>query len=235
MKTGFRLWVWQKFGLACWRSTLPYGAHVYFDLCRLGFRPKVIFDVGANVGQTSTLLTKLWPDSQVWAFEPVPRTYAALVRNTSAWPHVKANNLALSNYIGKLNIFLDNQYSELSSLENAGLQGGKTEIEATTMDAFRQQSGCLRADLIKIDTEGHELSVLAGSEKTFRDCPPQFCVIEGGFNGATPFVDSDVLKDWFQKRDYRLAGIYDHGLHPVTSYLERADLLFVHRSWKRHS
>ena len=62
-KEDLRLWLWRKFGLATWRHALPFGADVYLDIHRLGFQPEIIFDVGANVGQKSLYMLKLWPCS----------------------------------------------------------------------------------------------------------------------------------------------------------------------------
>lgn len=232
MKHSFRTWLWKNQGVAVWRSALPYGAQVYFDLHRLGFIPKVAFDVGANVGQTSTLIADLWPSSNIHAFEPVDKTFNILKKNIARCAKVKPWKIACSDRVGDAEIYLDKTYSEISSLENSTLKGGRVCIKLSTIDLFCEEN-CVYPDLIKIDTEGHEMSVLSGAKMLLSRRPPAFCVIEGGFNNARPFVNAQELIKWFEGYEYRFSGLYDHGLNVEYGYLERADLLFVHHSWRR--
>jgi FkbM family methyltransferase len=225
-KEDVRLWLWRKFGLAVWRHALPFGADVYLDICRLGFNPAIIFDVGANVGQKSLYMLKLWPNADIHAFEPVSKTFQALRKNVAKRPQIHPWNIALSDSIGAAEIFLDTQYSELSSLNKPG--GATSEmIQLTTLAAFTKDHELDHVDLLKIDTEGHEESVLRGAGAMFETNPPSICVIEAGFNGAKPFVPADTLVKWFGDHGYRFAGSYDHGLNSKGRFLERADLLFI--------
>lgn len=225
-KEDLRLWLWRKCRLAIWRHALPFGADVYLDIHRLGFHPKVIFDVGANVGQKSIYMSKLWPNAEIHAFEPVSTTFQTLRQNTVERPTIHPWNLALSDSVGAAEIFLDEQYSELSSMNKPG-GATKEMIQLTTLDAFTENHQVPRVDLLKIDTEGHEESVLRGSETIFEKNPPSLCVIEAGFNDAKPFVPAQTLMKWFDDHGYRFAGCYDHGLNPKDHFLERADLLFI--------
>jgi FkbM family methyltransferase len=226
-KETVRLWLWRKFGIAMWRKALPFGADVYLDLYRLGFRPRIIFDVGANIGQKSLCMSKMWPDANIHAFEPVAKTFQALCQNVAKKQKIRPWNLAVSDSIGTAEIFLDEHYSELSSMNKPS--GGRSErINITTLDAFRADHAVSQVDLMKIDTEGHEESVLRGARGMFEQNPPSLCVIEAGFNGAQPFVPAEVLVQSFGRYGYRFAGSYDHLINSKGHFLERADLLFVH-------
>jgi FkbM family methyltransferase len=225
-KQAFRLWLWRKFGIAIWRGGLPFGADVYLDIYRLGFRPETIFDVGANVGHKSLYMSTLWPQANIHAFEPVTATFQELCRNVAKTPKIHPWKTALSDLIGKADIFLDEQYSELSSM-NAPRGGRSESINLTTIDAFTADQQINRLDLLKIDTEGHEESVLRGARALFEKTPPAICVIEGGFNDAAPFVSAETLVEEFNRYGYRFAGAYDHGLNLKGMFLERADLLFI--------
>src|SRR5688572_12476187 len=75
-----------RMGLEIFKTrTLPFGLYQFQDAFRRveGFNPRVIFDVGANIGQTSTRLRSALKDSEIYAFEPVGSTYDELVRNVS--------------------------------------------------------------------------------------------------------------------------------------------------------
>jgi FkbM family methyltransferase len=227
-KQTFRLWLWRKFGVAVWRGGLPFGADAYLDIDRLGFRPAVIFDVGANVGEKSLYMSNLWPDADIHAFEPVATTFQTLRSNVGTAPRIRPWNVALSDSVGQAEIFLDEQYSELSSM-NATRSGRSELINRTTLDAFASDRQIDRVDLLKIDTEGHEEAVLHGARGLFERIPPSICVVEGGFNEAAPFVPATTLFKWFDHHGYRFAGSYEHGVNFKGFFLERADLLFIHR------
>src|SRR6185369_9426116 len=134
--------------------------------------------------------------------------------------------VAFSDSSGEAEIFLDDHYSELSSL-NMSKGSTRELIKLTTLDAFTAEHDLKRVGLLKIDTEGHEESVLRGAPAMFEKNPPSLCVIEAGFNGAKPFVSAEVLLQWFAFHRYRFAGSYDHGLNLKGGFLERADLLFI--------
>jgi precorrin-6B methylase 2 len=46
-----------------------------------GFNPKVIFDIGANLGQSAIKYSKEFPNAKIYSFEPVDSTYTLLKRN----------------------------------------------------------------------------------------------------------------------------------------------------------
>ena len=49
-----------------------------------GLRTEVIFDVGANIGETAIALAADLPEATVYAFEPVAETFRTLVQNARA-------------------------------------------------------------------------------------------------------------------------------------------------------
>ena len=59
---------------------LDYGLDLWLDLQTIFTRraPKTIIAVGANEGQTSLRLAKLFPEAHIWAFEPNPVTLGKL-------------------------------------------------------------------------------------------------------------------------------------------------------------
>jgi precorrin-6B methylase 2 len=67
--------------------------------------PKCIFDVGANKGDWSQIVSKLYPSCTIHAFEIVPSTYEELTRNTKELHNVIPNNFGLSNEEGLVYCF----------------------------------------------------------------------------------------------------------------------------------
>jgi FkbM family methyltransferase len=152
---------------SCWldRQFRPADSTVVRRLLRPG---ATFVDVGANVGSLSLLAwTRVRPRGRVMAIEPHPRTYRFLVGN------VALNGFAIETY----NLAVGAEPCELSftSLRSddqnratpAPPGGGDVRVAVTTLDRL---VGDADVDLLKIDTEGFELRVLAGATATLRRC-----------------------------------------------------------------
>jgi len=148
-----------------------YGIDPTIDVQRLspdfGIPIRRVFDVGANVGQTAAAFRTAFPDAEILCFEPVASVHRELTRNIAALPSVRAFNLALSDCAGEA-VMHTYDSSLLSSLEpDAVFTEGRAAATETcrtdTLDAFCAEQGIDAIDLLKIDTEGHDLSVLRGA------------------------------------------------------------------------
>jgi len=64
-------------------------------------RPEIVFDVGANVGDWSSIAHDLFPQATVHCFELSERTFSTLTRNISG-AHFVLNNAGLSDKLGIL-------------------------------------------------------------------------------------------------------------------------------------
>lgn len=114
----------------------------------------VVVDVGAHIGTVAVPLARV--ARHVIAFEPNPTSFAFLLRNAELnTVSVDARKKGLSDVPGRASVVATNA-------RNAGahtLSEGN-DVEISTLDAEVE-----RADFIKIDVEGMELSVLRGGEK----------------------------------------------------------------------
>jgi FkbM family methyltransferase len=143
-----------------------------YDAFRAASRPGMVaLDVGANVGAYSMLLGA-WAGSSgaVFAFEPAPQTYAALVR------HIRMNHLdaivrpvaaAVADAPSTAALILASTTGESHLASEGDNDAAAVAVDVTSIDAF-----CARArivpDFIKIDVEGSELAALRGARDTIR-------------------------------------------------------------------
>lgn len=190
---------------------VPPGHSWLYDVQRtMGTRDAgVIFDVGANVGQTAYGLVRYFPHAQIHCFEPVQDTFAKLKANYGNFRNIHFVPMALGARNETLAIPL-HENSELNTLAPGGAtQGGGTgrteTIEVTTLDAYCQAHGIQAIDVLKLDVQGWELNVLRG-QKT----PARFVLAEVGF---VPW-EKDMqyfaeLNDYMTAQGYRLSGMYD--------------------------
>jgi len=165
----------------------PSGADVT-DSVLLSIRPfvaadAVCLDVGANIGLYSLALATVAPQGKVYAFEPSPTTFDYLHHNVdcNGLANVESFKLALGDQAAGTVHFHDIPFFTAGSfavedgsfLTSDVLGSNYFEAPATTLDAFVAEKGIDRVDLIKIDVEGAELSVLDGARKTLSSMQPK--------------------------------------------------------------
>jgi FkbM family methyltransferase len=176
------------------------------------FRPTRFLDCGANFGLYSVLMAKAYPDLVIDAFEPVDSTRWKLVSNlglNGLIDQVSVHAVALSNAPGSAEIDIDPRSSGVATLSATAGDRAKRDF------ARRQTVALVRLDdhlrlagerlALKIDVEGHELSVLAGMERTIRD---NACVVQIETRDHT----RAAVQTWF----------IDHGYHSLGMIAEDA-------------
>jgi FkbM family methyltransferase len=131
----------------------------------------IVLDVGAHRGSYALEVGRLAPSAAVFAFEPQPRTYAALAERV-ACSGIEPLNLALGESEGSATLydFAGDGGSTQASLsaDAVALFGSEPvahSVTCTTVDAFCASRGIERVALLKVDTEGFDLSVLRGARR----------------------------------------------------------------------
>ncbi len=130
----------------------------------------VALDVGANAGNHMLLLSQCC--SQVHCFEPYPRILPQLERNITQnqLTNVSLHKFGLSDHTAVAQYF-ENEGQNLgagsfeSSHTNTKDQPS-FELQIYNADEALSEIGIKRFDLMKIDVEGHEISVLRGMRKS---------------------------------------------------------------------
>lgn len=134
------------------------------------------FDIGANFGLYSVLLSDEAELSQLHAFEPLPRNVHQLGANlylNNLDGRVKLYNMALGDRNGKLDLYVDPHSTGVSTLLPNELHRrqqayqASLQVEARIFDDLFSFAG-IRA-LVKMDVEGAELMVLAGMRQFLKN------------------------------------------------------------------
>ncbi len=139
--------------------------------------PLVVFDVGANVGDTALRYHQEFAGNcQIYAFEPYPPTFNTLVERTEKYPNIfpvaKALGEADGTAILNVNNFVDTSSLLVTAPEGiknwgTGLLETKEELDVPvqTIDSFIEEKQIERIDILKMDTQGTEYQVLAGAKQ----------------------------------------------------------------------
>jgi FkbM family methyltransferase len=181
-----------------------------YDIPSLEFEaPPVILDIGANAGAFTVWAASRWPGAEIHAYEPHPKTYQMLCRNVARLPNVVTYELAVSNrdtealYEGRAN-------TGCTGIHDLGQQNtGIAQIPVKAVLAYKLP----RADVVKVDTEGHEIPILVGYPH-LGQC-------------------SGVMFEWHRHRDkWFLAELLaSRGMHCVSDAYSTKDIGTMH--WMR--
>src|SRR5687768_692491 len=168
-----------------------YDEKLLLSLMRIVSPGDVCLDVGANIGAiTLSLAHRVGPGGRVLAFEPGPLLFDRLTKN------IERNRLGnVSAYqvgLGSHNAMLYWRLEEGENAGNAFISSDPTGIavHVATPDEFVAIQQLPRIDLIKIDVEGMELSVIQGALGTIRRFKP--CIIVETRTGSGPLADHVV-------------------------------------------
>lgn len=205
---------------------------------------KVVFDVGANVGDYSRMVLSIDPTARIFAFEPHPRSYEKL----AAVAGISAVNCAVGAKTGDARLFdyagAENGSPHASLLEGvfSGLHkaGGRIathNVKSVALDEFCGQEKIDGVFLLKIDVEGAELDVLKGAQRLIAE--GRISIVQFEFNSMAMesrafFRDfTRILPDY---RFYRLlpAGLLELEYYPLSCELfGYQNIVAAHRRFSR--
>lgn len=148
------------------------GFNLPYDLGLVVKSPRaVIFDVGANMGQSIEMFLEACPGCSIYAFEPTPQCAAAIQQN-SFGAQVRLFQLALGD-VEKTASFHEYEDSVFNSVlpmdKNSENRFSHVEMTRTstvnvrTVDSMVKELNLSAIDLLKIDTQGFDFHVLQGA------------------------------------------------------------------------
>lgn len=195
----------------------------------------IIFDVGANKGQSVRFFKRLYPQSQVYGFEPAFNTFKALKQfiEKKKYTGISIFPIGLGD-TPRESIFHESDLSETSTfatpspdskylkkknriLFQKSSNAYKSNLmQITTLDSFVDENKIDFIDILKIDVEGFEFEVIQGSKKTLKHSRVGILQIES--------QDNDMFCDNFPEIDSFLKN-YNYSLikeirHPFGNFRE---------------
>lgn len=186
------------------------------SLCqRLGFTPRSFFDVGASNGCWSARVSKVFPDAAFELFEPLadsPPYTERMQIILSKHPRFRLHKFALGAECRKTKMYLPPNLPGSTALElgdrvPAGWQC--VEVDMLTLDYAVEEFRLAAPDVMKVDTQGCELSVLEGARRTLPNI--QLLVLEcwlaRSYGNGTPLLLE--IAQWLREFDFHLWDVGD--------------------------
>jgi FkbM family methyltransferase len=143
----------------------------------------VVVDIGANFGVMTLAFAKAFPAGRVIAFEPTHYAIGRLRRNLELNPELAGRVEVVQSFVSDHADSTPNLVAYASWLVDGSTTGREHPIHvgtphstdgvpSITLDEFVMSRSLDRLDLLKIDTEGHEMAVLRGAHDTIRKYRP---------------------------------------------------------------
>jgi FkbM family methyltransferase len=145
----------------------------------------VFYDVGANVGFFTVIAARrVGPFGRVAAFEPVPATVEALLRNLqlNGFDNVTVvpKAAAASSALAQFEVGETSTQSRLRTDGRGDLSQRVIEVETIPIDELVERGDLEPPSLVKIDVEGAELEAVRGMRRTIqRYRPVILCEMHG--------------------------------------------------------
>jgi FkbM family methyltransferase len=201
---------------------LPYVSDPFIVMRRLINNPKpIIFDVGANIGHTAKRFRSIFPEAKVYCFEPFPSSFERLSSALNGDPAVESHQLALSNLPGTSKLTV-NQSTATNSLLTSDTRAANywgpnlldtqdvIEVKTETLDRFCDSKGLKHLDILKLDVQGAEFSVLEGARELLQHQHVDLIYME--MITAPTYVGQRKLSEYlefFETLNYELFDFYD--------------------------
>ena len=147
---------------------------------------KFYCDIGSHKGTYTDLFVKNFKNLKVLMFEPQDKIFSFIKKKYKNKRNVKCFNFAISDKQSKKLLSI-NEHDLTSSFSTFNKKNNylkakaflfgksfrkminkKTIVKTYTLDKIIKKNKIFKIDLVKIDTEGHELQVLKGMSKSFK-------------------------------------------------------------------
>jgi FkbM family methyltransferase len=128
-------------------------------------RPKIILDIGSNIGASILYFHRQFPDANIFGFEPHPDTFRILQKNVAHLRGVTVFNYGLGAIHQRIAVCADKvnfgAFTTHSGFHYRGHPATAVECQVRRLDDVLREIGVSQVDLNKIDCEGAEADVFS--------------------------------------------------------------------------
>ncbi|MDR2385845.1 MAG: FkbM family methyltransferase [Tannerella sp.] len=193
----------------------------------------VLFDVGGNQGKYAMEMANIFGQkASVFSFEPSVDTYKMLLETVKSIDTIHPFNFGFSNKEQSLSLYTNEKDSGIAPVYKRNLDYFYTKmyesetIHLSTIDKFCKENEIDSIYFLKLDVEGHELSVLQGAKQMIVNGKIDYIQIEfGGCNIDSRTYFQDFY--YFLKDKYHLYRILRDGIDEIPLYDESLEIFLT--------
>ena len=177
------------------------------NLNRLRYKHTVFADIGVNIGLHTLFILNNFPTTEIIAFDPSPFSYKyfELTIRFNKINNIRLEKVALSDKIGQVEFYNWGKESSADSLKDTKRVIGVTpkilKVPTVSLDSL---AGLPPINVIKMDTEGAELSILRGAYNTIIKYQPFILLEFNKINKKAFDVNTIQIFEFLQKIDYSI-------------------------------
>jgi FkbM family methyltransferase len=161
--------------------------------------PRVILDIGGNIGAASIYFANQYPSARIFCFEPIPANFAVLEKNIAPYPNITGLNVALGPRDETIEMIESPDSRNLGGFSmyqrGAAAECRRVPVVCRAIDGMLNELGIGVPDLIKIDTEGAEFLILTAIKSEMLS---RVQWIAGELHGENDFELLAYLSQWFE-------------------------------------
>jgi FkbM family methyltransferase len=214
---------------------MPYMYQALLKPWIQSFNIATVLDIGASVGDFAYSVRPVFPQAQIYSFEPLPNCYETMLKHLHNMPKFKAFNLGLGDKTGELTFYQSNHQPSSSFLPmtEAHKQAFPTTahsqpvtVKIERLDSLAQQLKLIAPILVKIDVQGYEGQVLRGGEQTIKAA--KAVIVETSFEPL--YQNQPLFADVYQlfnQWGFTYMGALGQIYHPGDGRPLQEDSLFI--------
>ncbi|MCO5259937.1 MAG: FkbM family methyltransferase [Crocinitomicaceae bacterium] len=190
----------------------------------------VVIDIGGNIGLFSLFSAKtIQKEGKIISFEPFSVNFERFQENIAlnSFSTIVLEKQAVGDSVGSIRLYYDFSEGNLGMVSTKKIDNATSEeVPVNTIDNYLKTKPLTKIDFIKIDVEGHELSVLNGMVDTIKQYHPTI-LLEVLDN------DENAMKvlDFMQKMQYQKSYINDDGtLSAIETNSKRKNYIFTYNN-----
>jgi FkbM family methyltransferase len=214
-------------------SVLQLDRQAFQRLANLGYHPSIVFDIGASDGVWSFYMKQVLPQANFHLFEPLidhsPDYRQFMEETLRIYPSFSLHKYALGDRQGNvaMTVFDNILASSCLSVTPPDQETRLVEVPMLRLDEAMQKLNLPQPQVIKIDTQGNELSILKGATQTLAkvDVLLLECWLYRGYGPETPLLTE--IANWLLPFNFRLWDVTEPYRNPE-GILASLDCVFVH-------
>lgn len=202
----------------------------------LSSKVNTVIDIGANIGEFTSIFAELFPDSMVYAFEPLPDCFEELTKVTKQYQgRVKAFNIALGSQTGSFEFHKSSwapasSFREMSELHKRNYPHSAGSdiltVPMQTLDNVFQDIVLEDNTLIKMDVQGFEDEVIKGGIEVIQRASILVieCSLQKTYEGEPMF---NGIHDLLRQMGFEYRGSLKQSVRKDDDSFLQADCVFI--------